>query len=443
MELSYHQVSVVRCFDRPFDDITREEKLWYLRTRLEADHRGHQFWMCAWRTYDPPIDEPLPRIPSYQFQDICNKSVPLYILRGHWRLAGILNNYIYRRWFKPYRSEIEYGRFITKVIALRDTDTPSPAILQSIMSLNRAVCAEINERRTEYDREIAAGTAGNNTVVDHQHYVLQPLFQALLLVLNPADWNGEDSSSIGRISVILVRTGVEDGLSEPITFEPIDDKIDGYIGGNAVKTTVETAIGFVMDLEARETRAFGLQPDPVASWDPDASFYEWREIMPYDQLIGPSSRFVDDERYPEWSGAGYRMDTEESVEIEQRELRHYAYSQGQDTSLILTYRGTSTNRDSDAQTYIGVHLLRGGRQGILPVPSGDAVSPPGSQLTAACAVTTSIPLARVHTGLCLWVSLNDFRHPRWRGDGSFHGCVLPRDNVLGCTCPYRRRYFVP
>ncbi|KAL6891399.1 hypothetical protein HDV57DRAFT_513809 [Trichoderma longibrachiatum] len=301
-ELSYHQRALVRDFNRPFNDITREEKLWYLRTGLEAEHRSCQFWMCAWRTFDPPLDEPLPRIPAYQFQDICNKTVPFHILRGHWRLAGILNNYIYRQWFKPYRSEIEYG--------------------------------QIHERRLGYNGEIATGTAGHNVVVDHQHYVLQPLFQALLLVLNPTDWNGEDSSSIEKIPVILIRTGVEDGLREPITFEPIADKIDAYIGENTIRTTVEAAIGFVMDLETREARAFGLRPDPIASWDPDAAFHEWREIMPYDQLVGPGSWFVDDERYPEWSGAGHRMDTVESVENEQRELRHYAYSQGRETTLI-------------------------------------------------------------------------------------------------------------
>ncbi|KAL6868029.1 hypothetical protein J3F83DRAFT_738968 [Trichoderma novae-zelandiae] len=337
MELSSRQKSLAEEIGRPFNDITREEKLWYLRTLLEGDHRGHQFLMSAWRTYEPPIDESLPRIQSYEFKDLCNKSVPIYILQGHWWLAGILLNYIYRRWFKPYRSEIEYERFITKFIALRDTDAPSPAILQSIVSMNKAIHAEISERRLEYDREIAAGTARfSDTVVDHQHYVLQPLFQALLLVLDPRGWNGEDSSSIGRIPVILVRTGVEDGLSEPITFEPILDKIDGYIGENAIRTTVETAIGFVMDLEAREAEAFGLQPDPVASWDPDECIggYQWREIMPYDQLIGPTSRFVDDEKYPEWSGWGHLMDTGQSVENEQRELRRYAYSHSQDSLLI-------------------------------------------------------------------------------------------------------------
>ncbi|PTB67409.1 hypothetical protein BBK36DRAFT_1167806 [Trichoderma citrinoviride] len=389
MELSYHQRALVRDLDRPFEDITREEKLWYLRTHLEGEHRGHQFLMCAWRTYDPPIELPLPRIPGYQFQDIYNKSVPIYILKGHWWLAGILDNYIYRRWFKPYRSEIEYGRFITKFIGLRDTDTPCAATLQRIVSLNGAVCAQIHELRKEYDRVIAGESARRLDIVkDHHHYVLQPLFQALLLVLNPTDWHGEDSSSIGRIPVILVRTGVEDGLSEPITFESIVDKTDGYVGENAIRTTVETAIGFVMDLEARETRAFGLRPDQTASWDPDALFDGWREIMPFDQLIGPSSRFVDDERYPEWSGPGHFFDTVHCVQNEQRELRRYA------SWFLVTYRGTSTNRDSDAQTCI----------------SG-AVSPPGSQLTAACVVITSTPLGKNY--ILLVCSTRNTTSPGW------------------------------
>lgn len=76
-------------------------------------------------------------------------------------------------------------------------------------------------------------------------------------------------------------------------FEPIADKIDEYIEEAAVKTSLETAITFVIELEAREAKVFGLQPDPIASWDPDDSFIGWRDIMPYDQMIGPSTRFVD------------------------------------------------------------------------------------------------------------------------------------------------------
>ncbi|PNP40934.1 hypothetical protein TGAMA5MH_06800 [Trichoderma gamsii] len=124
----------------------------------------------------------------------------------------------------------------------------------------------------------------------------------------------------------MARTGVETGLSSPITFESIVDKIDEYIGENAVKTTLETAITFVMELEARETKVFGLQPDPVTSWDPDYSCLQWRDIMPYDQLIGPSTRFVDVENIPRSLQQLQRNDRdwdEQYADVEEREARQY------------------------------------------------------------------------------------------------------------------------
>lgn len=56
MELNGKQIALARAFDRPYSDITREEKLLYLRTYLERDHRGQMFVSSVWRTYEPPID---------------------------------------------------------------------------------------------------------------------------------------------------------------------------------------------------------------------------------------------------------------------------------------------------------------------------------------------------------------------------------------------------
>ncbi len=77
---------------------------------------------------------------------------------------------------------------------------------------------------------------------------------------------------IGQLKVLLIRTGVEQGLSASISFHPIAHEITGFsqgsIGGKTaaiVETTLKTAVKFIMDLEERETVAFGLRPDPVAS----------------------------------------------------------------------------------------------------------------------------------------------------------------------------------
>ncbi|KAL6894731.1 hypothetical protein GGI43DRAFT_386325 [Trichoderma evansii] len=203
--------------------------------------------------------------------------------------------------------------------------------IQSIIALNKAICAEINERK-EYTRVIASGTDDFPIVEGHQNYILQSLFQVLLIIIHPRDWNGEDSSLIGGLPVTIVRTGVENGLSSPITFESIVDKIYEYTGENAIKTTLETAIDFVMGLETRETRAFGLQPDPTASWNPDVCLYQWRDLMPYDQLIGPTTRFVDTEKNPQRFDREFRAFDESFAIIEQREIRRYAQWRSQQQS---------------------------------------------------------------------------------------------------------------
>lgn len=329
MELNARQLRLAEGFGRPYSDITREEKLLYLRRSLEIDHRGSMFVYSAWRTYEPLIDEPLPTMHKYEFSDLCNKTVPIYFLRGHCQFAGTLFNYIYRRWFKPFQNEIEHGRFLTKYIApihAKDRSQPIVDSVDGFIALHRAVCTEVHKRREEHTAAIVSKTDHMNIYEDPRNYLLQPLFEALILVMNPYDWTGEDSTAIGKLPVTMARTGVETGLSSPITFEPIVDKIDEYIGENAVKTTLETAITFVMELEARETKVFGLQPDPIASWDPDYSCLQWRDIMPYDQLIGPSTRFVDVEKIPRSLQQLQRNDRDWDVQyadVEEREARQY------------------------------------------------------------------------------------------------------------------------
>ncbi|KAK5992998.1 hypothetical protein PT974_06423 [Cladobotryum mycophilum] len=331
-------------FQRPYTDLTREERLWYLRTQLEGHHRFDMYMQGVMRTYTPSIHEAhsLPAMGSYEFITTCNKSVPIYLMKGCWLLKGVLHNYVYRRWFKPYRSEIEHQRFICKFIQPKDAvgeASPSQSTINNIAFLHRSICAEVETCRRTYIETITSGAPPWGIVKNHQSFILQPLFQALLIIISPEHYNGEDSKTLGRLPVFLVRTGVGDGLSAPITFEPIADKIiDGYTGETTttIKTTLETAIDFVIYLEAREATAFGLQPDPVAAWDPDTYLGmlrdEWEELVGDEPLVGPTSRFVDTDKYPEWLGSGQVFDSTHMVVQEQRELRHNAEGRAGETS---------------------------------------------------------------------------------------------------------------
>jgi hypothetical protein len=104
---------------------------------------------------------------------------------------------------------------------------------------------------------------------------------------------------VGKLPVYLVPTGITDSLSAPITLESISAKVDTNLGDTpgTVKTTLETAVDFVMHLEDRENAAFGLLPDPIASWKPSRVL---KTTVPE-----PSSRFVDPNRYPHWVGSGH------------------------------------------------------------------------------------------------------------------------------------------
>ncbi|KAI1762341.1 hypothetical protein GGR53DRAFT_468432 [Hypoxylon sp. FL1150] len=145
-------------------------------------------------------------------------------------------------------------------------------------------------------------------------HILQPLFEALLIILCSQDHDDENSTTVGSLPVFLVRTGNEDGLGAPIEFETIADKIDGYVAGGrgVIKTTLESAFDFVMSLEAREAAAFGLHPDPAAAcsltWGMGGPPDTVREIAREELFIGPSSKFVDTEKYPEWRGGSEVLD---------------------------------------------------------------------------------------------------------------------------------------
>jgi hypothetical protein len=55
------------------------------------------------------------------------------------------------------------------------------------------------------------------------------------------------------------------------------NKIDGYVGAtrSTIKLTLETAIDFVLDLEAREAAVFCLQSSPAAAWNPNSATTCW------------------------------------------------------------------------------------------------------------------------------------------------------------------------
>ncbi|RMJ04984.1 hypothetical protein CDV36_014346 [Fusarium kuroshium] len=288
-------------------NLERHEILHRLRGDLECHHR---------------VDlELIHTRPRYYLEDLSqlgdsmglkcwNKTVPIFLLKGPAGSQGhtgmfrpALHNYLYHRWFRPYRSDIEYGQFIAHIFYFQD----QPAVLDEdsavelVLSMHGTICSGLDSTtpRTEPEKQ--------------QWYMTRPLFRAIAIAIQGKDYNQCDSvHHITRVPVLIILTGQDDGLSAPVTFDSITDaEVITIHGKIAARMSLETAIGFIMALEEREDTAFGPQPDPVASttsydhWiQTDASKLGWGD----EPLTGPSSQWVDMNRYPDWTGEGARYD---------------------------------------------------------------------------------------------------------------------------------------
>ncbi|EEU41306.1 uncharacterized protein NECHADRAFT_83239 [Fusarium vanettenii 77-13-4] len=227
--------------------------------------------------------------------DYHNKSTAIYLLdpqrqgsdllNGIWKFVDI---WLYRQWFKPYETDIEYGRYVGKSISLGwDTDTARPT-LTDIAGFHTNLCqdlsADIFSRLPDDLLEVRGLSSptnasekwqdgkGDRLVALSRRYILQPLFKAVFIVLDQTMGPTEGPltpNDIGDIPVSLVRTGCTEGLSSPISFDAIHHDQRVFLGfGNSdgtidsVQTTLKAAIQFIIGLENREMAAFGMRPSP-------------------------------------------------------------------------------------------------------------------------------------------------------------------------------------
>ncbi|KAH8905277.1 hypothetical protein BR93DRAFT_777424 [Coniochaeta sp. PMI_546] len=302
--------------DTPKGATALEKSLWSWRTAEEAGHRT-----TAWLNAGPLIYEPsimgtdtatAPKLNVRDFKDVCNKSVPLYVLTDdRWKLLAItLHNYIYRRWFRPYQSELENGQFICKFIALHSENLGAEPIVGSILSFNERLSEQVEDCRRIYDAAepdtLDPTGSGLFLLKDHQVYQIRPLFRALLIIVDSKNYHLEDSKTVGDMRVSLVRTGIEDGLSAPITFDIIQQQAETEATDNLdiITTTLRVAIDFVIALEDQERGASTSAPAPSARY-----LRAWKnQFGDQEPVRYPTSRLVSDEKAVEWGWCGESKD---------------------------------------------------------------------------------------------------------------------------------------
>ncbi|KAK7413285.1 hypothetical protein QQX98_007873 [Neonectria punicea] len=314
--------------------LERHEILHHLRGSLEQYHRRD---LCSQVRQSFRMED-FAQLDRHRALDFRNKTAPIYLLKGDAEKRGlgglicmVLHNYLYRKYFRPYRTDIDRGQFVAKVILCMDQ--PDTKDEDSAVDLAMHMHAIINTRL--------------DSLKPQQFYTTRPLFRAVAIIIPGQNYSTCGLvSRVAAMSVLLVLTGEDEGLSAPISFDSIADRAEIVtVGGKAaIRTHLETAIDFIMLLEEREDAAFGPQPDPVASTaastlanranvENEETLYEFYQMPAValgwnadEPLAGPSSQWVDTDKYPNWTGYGAQMDAVVMKCLEQNGWRLHARS---------------------------------------------------------------------------------------------------------------------
>ncbi|KAJ4247521.1 hypothetical protein NW762_013198 [Fusarium torreyae] len=319
-----HRKHVLRNF-------AREPSRW----KLSSEQQNQVFW-----TFGETAQSRYSTLES--IIDCHNKSTAIYLFDPQRQAEHLQNGilkfldvWLYRKWFKPYQSDIEHGRYIAKSMCLRaDKDAAKPTI-KRIAEFHMGLCQDLSAdpfgrlplefleslsiqnfsvALTEFnggEKELLAALG--------RMYILQPLFKAVFIVLDETLGPTEgpfSADDINNIPVSLVHTGSTEGLSAPISFDVLHDNGDVLPGPHNldrtvsnVRTTFKAALQFILDLERREMSDSGENTD-MSLLNGSEELEKARELgwdesrhgkLPIDQ---PSSSWVDRCRYEEWTGAG-------------------------------------------------------------------------------------------------------------------------------------------
>ncbi|KAJ2975983.1 hypothetical protein NQ176_g5208 [Zarea fungicola] len=356
--------------------LNKSQILHLLRGTLEVFHREEVYqysavwnWLCEYA--HKPVDfNSVSGLTLQHADDCCGRTAPIFVLRDDLyhkeplpNLPGIkynrilsadtsyrqvhaflchMQNYIYKRWLRPFKTEIDCRRqFLTKTNLpprrLLPQATCPPAMVDLVQRMSVNLVARVRHTKSlKISRE--------EEEADKVFYYVTPLFEAIAVSVRVANFDYR-APDVATMPVLLVRTGIEKDLTAPITFDaiPAQDRINECMGDDgvlvAVETRLERAVTFLIDLELREGEAFRPPLDPARiPQDRSTIFMDWdvgsaAEDLGWDAatmgpLRGPSSSWGDPDSYPNWppddrrqrSDARYARLEKQAIKVAQIEV---------------------------------------------------------------------------------------------------------------------------
>ena len=171
--------------------------------------------------------------------------------------------------------EVEYTHFLANPVKITTT---GPSTIRSIVNAHLS----IYEQAASYLHQVKCGIIKQHwlnswwteeedpSTVQLQHYFLYPLLRAVILIMDRIDdeiytisKESDGMTSLSKVAkcqtILIVRTGIEEGLSGPISFESLTPS-SLPIGRcredlDLVGVSLDVAVRFIVDLEKREASA--------------------------------------------------------------------------------------------------------------------------------------------------------------------------------------------
>ncbi|KAM0664465.1 hypothetical protein ACQRIU_006323 [Beauveria bassiana] len=274
-----------------------KEILHVLRVNQEGNHHLHISTYCAGKKWllsshmHQPVD--LDHASTLHYEDAgnaCNRTAAIYLLRDEWCprarftkllqgeeeisfIAAALFQYTYHRWFRPYKSEVDLGQFLTKVnVPPAATDLPmktcSLAMVERLKRSHTNFCERVrdvidNETLCEEVPDLFGGQKWRRHM--RPFWNIQPVFEAVIVAVRTGEFHFA-TTDIADMRTLIVATGKE-AKSGPIDLSLIDaaDRLDSVFDNGrlvAVESRLEVILSFLLDLEQRE-HALGMPPAPA------------------------------------------------------------------------------------------------------------------------------------------------------------------------------------
>lgn len=255
------------------------EKAWHYNRNVIF----RQDMRICWVTLDSYLillEDRIGQLAPAQLKQLCNKPTAFYFLQSAQQTdsAGertlvprIIFAIICGEWFRTGNIEpsIEFGHFFANPIRITST---GPSTIRGVIDAHLSLCAQasglMNQANDDVDHII------EKPPLNLQHYSLLPLYHAIVVLIDQFDRSEKRSVrepdgfiSLRKLAqtqtVLLARTGAEEGLSAPISFDSLRShslplqRCDAMMPNvDVVRVSIAVAVKFIASLEAREELAF-------------------------------------------------------------------------------------------------------------------------------------------------------------------------------------------